>query len=218
MSWAILTWPLLLDGSNLGVHKVPRRGSLCRSLAFSWQQARSQSRLRMCLLSGLWACLNVRVEPVDVSLHVLALLLDWKETYRMISDVFCWLPHFRVYMNVFFSDGIHKVVTKTMLSTLTGLMFFVIQHRDKCLKQAGVFLTQEAWGTLPRCVPCLYPSPLTTPKETDGVPWLWECHHDTCTLNALLPARIAFSSLGCLIFSCQHFRGAQIGYVLYETP
>ena len=47
-------------------------------------------------------------------------------------------------MNVFFSDGIHKVVTKTMLLTLTGLMFFVIQHRDKCLKQAGVFLTQEA--------------------------------------------------------------------------
>ena len=50
-------------------------------------------------------------------------------------------------MNLFLSGGIRKVVTKTMLSTLTitGLIFFVIQDRDKRLKQqAGVCLTQEA--------------------------------------------------------------------------
>lgn len=160
MAWATLAWPLPLDGSDPGVRKVLRTGQPLPLIGL---------QLTVSQVPGLWSCLNVRVELVDVSFHVLALLLDWKEPYQIISDVFFWLPHFGVCMNVFFSDGIHKVVTKTMLSTLTitGLIFFVIQYRDKCLKQAGVCLTQEVWGILPRCVPGLYPSLLTTSKETD---------------------------------------------------
>ena len=160
-----------LGGTPLGVRQVPRTGQPLPLVGLQLTVSRVPSRRRMCLVSRLWSCLNIRVERVDVSLDVLTLLLDWKEPCRMISDVFCWLPYFRVYMNLFLSGGIRKVVTKTMLSTLTitGLIFFVIQDRDKRLKQqAGVCLTQEAWGLLPRCVPCLYPSLLTTSKETDG--------------------------------------------------
>lgn len=171
----------------------------------------------MCLVSRLWSCLNVRVERVDVSLDVLTLLLDWKEPYRMISEVFCWLPHFRVYMNLFLSGGIRKVVTKTTLSTLTitGLIFFVIQDRDKRLKQqAGACLTPEAWGLFRAVSHTSAPACSLPPRKQTGC---LGCGHVTTTnasLRALLPTNITFSSLGCLIFSCQHFRGAQIGYIL----
>ena len=156
----------------------------------------------MCLVSRLWSCLNVRVEWVDVSLDVLTLLLDWKEPCRMISDVFCWLPHFRVYMNLFLSGGIRKVVTKTMLSTLTitGLIFFVIQDRDKRLKQqAGVWLRKrEAFchavshASTPACSPLL--------RKQTGVPWLWGCHHSKCIFKCLTSNQCHFFFFGVFTF------------------
>ena len=196
-----------LGGTPLGGCQVPRTGQPLPLVGLQLTVSRVPSRRRMCLVSRLWSCLNVRVEWVDVSLDVLTLLLDWKEPCRMISDVFCWLPYFRVHMNLFLSGGIRKVVTKTMLSTLTITGFSSSSKIETnvwnnklesvWLRKREAFCHAVSRASTPACSPLL--------RKQTGLPWLWGCHHSKCIFKCLTSNQCHFFFFGVFNFLLSTF-------------